>query len=333
MSFYPTDIPDCQLWIDSNDYNDLADETLLQTLTNKGLLTVSVNQANIANQPKLKKNILNNFPAIVFSGNQYYNLGNVLNLGTGGLTVFAYGRSFNDANNGEYPFGAVVNKSNFTADNGRYVMSIGRDILRINTNIPNGTNRNTQTQDVIGDRYNSFSCQINRGVGDFIFFNGIEKGKTLYNNTNNYTNSNQFLIGCSNLSTSSTGFLIRNPFIGEIFEILLFNRSLTNEERLSIEQYFAIKYNSSFLLKQSSNYYTPDTKYYKNNKYSPITLNGGLFPNKSDFDTYGFTDLDVLTSFEDKIVLEMEEGEEVGEGKVYRKVISGYDDIIGISNE
>ena len=55
-------------------------------------------------------------------------------------------------------------------------------------------------------------------------------------------------------------------------------------------------------------------------------------PTREDFENYGFDDLGGLVSSRDKAILDLEEDSIVGEGKVYRKSISGYGKILGIRN-
>lgn len=54
-----------------------------------------------------------------------------------------------------------------------------------------------------------------------------------------------------------------------------------------------------FLIKQNNNYYTINSTNYDNittHNFIPLTLTGGIIPNKSDIETFGFTDLNALTN-------------------------------------
>lgn len=89
---------------------------------------------------------------------------------------------------------------------------------------------------------------------------------------------------------------------------------------------------SQYLIKQGSNYYTIKSKFYENGEYLPVILDGGLTPNVNDFENYGSVDVGDLVKPISKILLNMEEDSIVGEGKTYRKTISGYGKILGIRN-
>ena len=99
-----------------------------------------------------------------------------------------------------------------------------------------------------------------------------------------------------------------------------------------IEDAFDIELLNKYLIKQGSNYHTIKPEFYKNGEYPSINLDGGLTPNVNDFENYGFVDVGDLVSPRSEIVLSMDEDSIVGEGKTYRKNISGYGKIIGIKN-
>lgn len=63
-----------------------------------------------------------------------------------------------------------------------------------------------------------------------------------------------------------------------------------------------------------------------------IKVEVGTPATREDFETYGFDDLGSLVSSKDKVILDLEEGSVAGEGKVYKKSISGYGKILGIRN-
>lgn len=56
---------------------------------------------------------------------------------------------------------------------------------------------------------------------------------------------------------------------------------------------------NKFLVKQNSNYYTIKSTNYDSittHNFTPLTLTGGLTPNKSDIENFGFSDLSILTN-------------------------------------
>lgn len=81
-----------------------------------------------------------------------------------------------------------------------------------------------------------------------------------------------------------------------------------------------------YFIKTSGEFYKLDS----NGEF--IRVDVGILPTREDFENYGFDNLDALVSSKDKVVLDMEEDSVVGEGKAYRKTISGYGKISGIIN-
>jgi hypothetical protein len=63
--------------------------------------------------------------------------------------------------------------------------------------------------------------------------------------------------------------------------------------------YIALQTMSKYLIKQNSNYYNINSANYDSitsHNFMPLTLTGGTTPNKNDIETFGFTDLNVLTN-------------------------------------
>ncbi|EES49643.1 hypothetical protein NE172_02165 [Clostridium botulinum] len=53
--------------------------------------------------------------------------------------------------------------------------------------------------------------------------------------------------------------------------------------------------NEKYLIKQNNQYYTIKPENYSNGKFTPLSLTGGDKPNASDYETYGFDDVNLLT--------------------------------------
>ena len=90
QAFVPTQISGCQLWLDATDPlgngippSNGAGLSIWKDKSTNGLSGTAVSS------PTYQTNVQNGLPVIRFNGtNQYINFGNVLNLGTNGLTVF-----------------------------------------------------------------------------------------------------------------------------------------------------------------------------------------------------------------------------------------------------
>jgi hypothetical protein len=62
---------------------------------------------------------------------------------------------------------------------------------------------------------------------------------------------------------------------------------------------FSLDFPIKYLIKQNNNYYTITSISYDsitNHNFIPLTLNGGVIPNKSDIETFGFNNLNLLTN-------------------------------------
>lgn len=178
------------------------------------------------------------------------------------------------------------------------------------------------------------SFDLDNGVMN-IYKNGVNLG-VIFDDLNTF-NTPLYPIAVN--SSTLTGISLRGTanFGATEFDIVQSNPK--EWRRLKSEGYLPYDYENAhwfsrnkYLIKQGSNYHTINPGFYENGEYSPLILNGGLTPNINDFENYGFYDVGDLINPRSEIALGMEEDSIVGEGKVYRKTISGYRKILGIRN-
>lgn len=79
----------------------------------------------------------------------------------------------------------------------------------------------------------------------------------------------------------------------------------------------------NFLIKHNNQFYTIQNTYYNDttHQFIPLTLTGGTIPNKSDIETFGFTDLSVLTNsitFGNDILIPVSKFDNTAELKMYK---------------
>lgn len=230
----PDDIADLQLWLRSDSLVDTTTTGSLVTQWNDGRgIPLFVDQSNSTFQPSIQYNAINGYPVIHFDGSDDFlgtSSSSSLELYSGG-SIFVVFKS-SDA------VGGILSRG---VDNGTYygwVCSIGQwDAANSGCFFVFGSSGNAAnaTGTVIAD-------------GNFKIFEIIHSpvnGTDLYLNSNFLVNHAYVPIG-----TTVSDFFIAKGIGGngfnytsvDIAEIIIFNRAITNNERLQIETYLANKY-------------------------------------------------------------------------------------------
>ncbi len=109
-------MPGCQLWLDAADTNTFtfSSGSNISTWRDKSGNNFT---GTAVNSPTQTSNSINGLPAVVFStGTQYIDYGNILNLGTNGVYIFAVVKYDSTAD------GAIVGKSRAAAGGGRWAL-------------------------------------------------------------------------------------------------------------------------------------------------------------------------------------------------------------------
>jgi hypothetical protein len=244
-TFLPTQISGCQLWLDA------ADPTGTGTLPVGGstLATWKDKSPNgftgtAFNSPTVQANILNGLPVIRFNGtNQYIDFGNILNLGTNGLSMFAvtkFAKPPDTIDNG----GWIVGKTSYRGNYGRWGMgydgyySSGMTAYyeEVTTFVGPSFPFNPSTQ------FNLFSSQTNRTSFSRILLNGTLGAQSDFSLIpTNMSNTDSLFVASYGNSTGIAPLLTYN-LNGDIAEILVYFATLTDAQRQQIEGYLAWKW-------------------------------------------------------------------------------------------
>jgi hypothetical protein len=244
-TFLPTQISGCQLWLDA------ADPTGTGTLPVGGstLATWKDKSPNgftgtALNSPTVQANILNGLPVIRFNGtNQYIDFGNILNLGTNGLSMFAvtkFAKPPDTIDNG----GWIVGKTSYRGNYGRWGMgydgyySSGMTAYyeEVTTFVGPSFPFNPSTQ------FNLFSSQTNRTSFSRILLNGTLGAQSNFSLIpTNMSNTDSLFVASYGNSTGIAPLLTYN-LNGDIAEILVYFATLTDAQRQQIEGYLAWKW-------------------------------------------------------------------------------------------
>ncbi|MCQ2605173.1 MAG: hypothetical protein MJ204_01355 [Bacteroidales bacterium] len=195
---------------------------------------VSANAIIVEYAPTLVKNVeyLNNHAVLRFDGNDYYDCGNVLNVGSLGITVFSV--SMSTKSTGCYYAKAIKGGGRY-----RYFL-IHENNLGFTTQI-------TNTKGVIGklklNKYDILTATINKSVGySYLFQNEEGLFAEQIGTFNNFSSNYNFLIGAYNNSSGSVPPYENLYLKGDIAELIFYDRPLSNIERQSVENYLRSKY-------------------------------------------------------------------------------------------
>lgn len=228
----PNAMPGLQAWW-SADSLKVGNGNPIETWTTNNNEFLFVTQPTAANRPTLIDNVLNGKPVVRFDGvNDYLNGGDILDIGNTGKTFLIVGNSHK--NNGTF-----LTKSHLDFLINRYAIQFsGGDLYFIYHDI----NRYYISTSASLNSYNLITSSIEntKGLGQ-IFVNGpIRKTLNIQKNYN-MNSSFEFFIGAFNHTTGSApypGFYLD----GDIAEIIIYNRPLTQLERQDIENYLRMKY-------------------------------------------------------------------------------------------
>ena len=259
----PTQISGCALWLDATDNTSFtfSSGSNISQWRDK---TSNVYVGTGVNSPTLVSGSLNGYASVNFNGTtQYINFGNIVNIGTSQIYIFAVSQHNSTAS------GAVVGKTSFRGNPGRWAITRDTTAGGMTTLIdPNGAG----TAPTFAD--SSTSARILTGYWDrsnvFIFENGTQRATAALSSSANLSNTDPLYVGAypNNTGTGPQTGLFLN---GRIGEVIVYLGSLTASQRQDVEGYLALKWDLTSVLPSTSPYATrglPSTHPYK--KISPI---------------------------------------------------------------
>jgi len=249
FAFDPRSIPGCALWLDGADSNAFTFSTGSNISTWKDKSS-NAYTGTASNSPTLVTSSINGLSAVTLNGtNQFFDFGNIVNMGTSSIHVFAVAQ-FNSGTNAN-----IISKSRSTVLAGRWFFL--RDGGNLSFAIdPAGAAdvRATLASDT------STSVRLLHGFWNrsnlFLFQNGTQVGSNTSSSTTNYSTTDPLYVGAYQNSTGTgpTGYYLN----GKVAEIIVYLSSLTTSDRLQIEGYLAWKWGTNSSLPTGHPFlYTP----------------------------------------------------------------------------
>lgn len=231
----PSNITGLKAWF-SADSIKVGNGNPIDTVKSINNPSIIVIQPNATNQPLLIDNGLNSKPVMRFDGiNDYLNGGDSLDYGNTGQTAFLVGKSNSVS-------GSFFAKSNAAEVSARYgiVFSANNLYYVYQDNTPHYLFTPCSL-----NAFHIISSTTNNQLGKAeLFLDGISKkiDNTLVKNYN-MNSTFYFFIGAYNNNTNGktpplAGFYLN----GDIAEIVIYNRTLSQLERQQIENYLRLKY-------------------------------------------------------------------------------------------
>ena len=230
---YPPTIDSLVLWL-SADSLSLSNDSVNQWQDVSGRGN-DFSQAVLSYQPRLLEadSVLNNKPVVIFDGiNDYLNGGDILDVGINSRSIFIIGRCNSST-------GTYLAKSIYAAGNNRYALWYSS---------PDFYNFYIETADFgvtsarSSGRYEIITSLINRTNRTLkTFFNSNLSGTSINISDSGYDFNSpyRFLVGAYNDGSDNNGVMFLQ---GLIAEIIIYNKALSDSERLGVEQYLRYKY-------------------------------------------------------------------------------------------
>ncbi|MDR1762235.1 MAG: hypothetical protein LBR55_07275, partial [Bacteroidales bacterium] len=232
----PTNIQGLMAWFSADSLKLPADASVDVWNNNNPNYSCTLSQSDTRFCPKFIENALNAKPLVRFNGsNNYLNGGNTLNMGSEGQSIFIVAKS--NANTG-----TLLAKS----ANGTSQYSQNKYALRCTTNnriffeyIDDKTYLITPEETL--SNYSLFTSTVDLKEGIIAFFVNSKKVSENFTQQNHVFNSTfDFLVGAYN---NANGSIPPTAYLnGDIAEIIIYNRAVTQQERQAIENYLRLKY-------------------------------------------------------------------------------------------
>lgn len=225
--FTPNSLSDIQLWMSASNMGAVyADNQQVETWIDSSINNRSYTQSNLSLRPWFRTNVINGKPIIRFDGNDYLerSLDNPFPTGNGEYTVFVVFAPSADVVSTIFFAGTGVDNQAFLLRN-QPTLALNDGWWANNMSSPNNT----------------------LSLGGFVIarvqYNAIT-GRTMYINStlvaSNASTTKNTAAGTSYIGSQLAG---GSPFQGDIAELLIFSRELTEIESGMIEAYLDNQYN------------------------------------------------------------------------------------------
>ena len=237
MSWKPTDISGCQLWLDATQITGLSDGATVASWPDKSGNGYNATQETGANKPLYKTNVLNGKPVLRFDGtDDYLSCGDVLDLGSNSMTLFVVWKT-----NTLSATQGVVGKSYYGDKSGRYGVYLdltltGMSFMAQLKGTPAVSTRDWCYYSFSNSSYLT-SCQKidNTAYANTGYENGVQKcSASIGSAYGGADTTDSYLVGC---------YQGPHQFLnGDIAEVLQYNSALSDTDRQKVEAYLNWKW-------------------------------------------------------------------------------------------
>lgn len=180
-------------------------------------------QSVSGNRPTFAANSVNGFPAVTFASSQYFALPAGFSDFTGGASIFVILRPTSVAAGAR-----ILDLGNGTASNNLQLQEPSTNGAALYAFNGSGSTNVTASSALNLSQFQLLEAVHNGSASGTIFTNAVSQATNSLNNFLNVTRSNNFI------GQASGG---GNNYIGQIAELMLFNRGLTSAERAAVEAY------------------------------------------------------------------------------------------------
>lgn len=221
----PDQISGLEIWLKADSIIDLNDGDVITTWNDSSTNGNNVTQSNSSLKPTYKINTLNGKPVVRFSTDKLVASSQVFNQNQPS-TIFAVLRT--NAINRMIPFGNASPEG---------LNGFWPDFYHPNSNLQTVISPETypSTGSVSSNSWNYYSFIINNTL-QVTYKNGSTFGSSSINIANQGLSASPFVVGSYSSGASNL------YFDGDIAEIIIYNQTLTNEDRLLVEEYLNNKY-------------------------------------------------------------------------------------------
>ena len=233
-------IKDLSVWYETSldesfDNAEESDDSLISgwfDINPQSSLKINALQPTVGNKPKYKANIFNGLPGILFNGSTNFLLANSVGINGKGLTIFLVAKRNAYSSPSGIISGLPVGEIN-DYNPGCFQTFYDQNSAQYFT-VSTNTWFSVVSQPSPADNTPFISSTIFNGSNNISYLNTFV-GTTV-------SGSPTFLVDRLYIGSRYTGNTVNSYFNGYIAEIIIFNRGINAEERLSITSYLSRKY-------------------------------------------------------------------------------------------
>lgn len=236
----PATISNLQAWFKA-DSLALSDGAAVGTWTESSPNAYAATQAVAGQKPIYKANIVNGLPVVRFSSasSQYLDLGTVLGKPANFTTFAVYQTT--DASTRQDAFGSI--DSSYTGAKGWGLLDLNNSAAGCLAHgwASDGTNSawpRALSAITANTFYYTASAYVSGGTSSVPYINGVTPAYTVAGGTTPASNSGT----AYSFSLGRAGAYNGNYFSGDLAEVIIYNKALSNAERAQVEAYLKNKY-------------------------------------------------------------------------------------------